>query len=752
MVTKDVFVDQLKSCSGSVDPPCQPVLCAQSRQHYPGLKYGLQGTRMENDERSERRPGEDVTDAPWFHVREVDGVTAVTASFIDLDHSTTLSTFTAMPPKRKAPSTPSAPEPSLPRRRLRSNAQTSSPTHPAVPTIRRGPPRKPAASKVTGVRNADVSQKHNPLPDRHTSRLASQSTPPASIEGSDESDADELLLSPSKSHNHVQRNPSRKLPRIVMHSVEIVLPRRHHSRIQRDDKAPQPSTRPAQPKDVLEEPAVTSTVFPAPLPLQVSTNGTVSPSRKSRPLPSPGSPVRPTHSIPTHYSQCLQAQKGAALAALRNSTPARVDGQSQEEASANTEALRQLRDLLVGTIDRGEGNSCLLVGPRGSGKSQVIEEALNSFTQPPIVIRLSGHVQHNDRLAMREIARQIAKQTGRIVNTDGDPDEVQEDNPFLDETSAALPPPSHLPTLISALPTFSRPTVVVLDAFDLFALHGRQALLYCLLDTAQSCRATKDTKGIVVIGATSRVDTINLLEKRVKSRFSGRTLRTAAPQSPQDWLAIARRVLRAPIKTKHEDWTQAWSSSVDQFLADHIVVNLFKETFGLTRDVRKLCQILTDLAITLSPTKPFPTIDLLIAAIAGQRAPHPFPILSSLSYPCMCLLVAAVHTGTAGHDSMTFEMLHESFRLQLRTSLSAPVQVEGGGIGMVRCSREVLMTSLKAFEQLITARVFAPIAAASGKTQREFLKYKCMAERDDIKKAIEASGQTNLRKWFNKAQ
>lgn len=35
-------------------------------------------------------------------------------------------------------------------------------------------------------------------------------------------------------------------------------------------------------------------------------------------------------------------------------------------------------------------------------------------------------------------------------------------------------------------------------------------------------------------------------------------------------------------------------------------------------------------------------------------------------------------------------MLHETFRDQLRSSTSAPVEVEGGGIGMVRCTREVL--------------------------------------------------------------
>jgi origin recognition complex subunit 4 len=49
-----------------------------------------------------------------------------------------------------------------------------------------------------------------------------------------------------------------------------------------------------------------------------------------------------------------------------------------------------------------------------------------------------------------------------------------------------------------------------------------------------------------------------------------------------------------------------------------------------------------------------------------------------------------MHAQTAGHDVVTFEMLHETFRDQVRSSTSAPVEVEGGGIGMVRCTRDVL--------------------------------------------------------------
>lgn len=71
------------------------------------------------------------------------------------------------------------------------------------------------------------------------------------------------------------------------------------------------------------------------------------------------------------------------------------------------------------------------------------------------------------------------------------------------------------------------PIVVVLDSFELFALRPRQTLLYGLLDAAQTSQTP-----IAIIGLTSRVvffsadtkDTVELLEKRVKSRFSHRVI------------------------------------------------------------------------------------------------------------------------------------------------------------------------------------------------------------------------------------
>lgn len=215
---------------------------------------------------------------------------------------------------------------------------------------------------------------------------------------------------------------------------------------------------------------------------------------------------------------------------------------------------------------------------------------------------------------MREIAYQLGQQTGTSflshIDEDSSDLEVDDDaNPFLDapaSTKISLPPSSHLPALISVLPTLARPTIVVLDGFDLFALHPRQSLLYCLLDTAQSCRATAGSKGLAVVGITSRIDTITILEKRVKSRFSGRMFRCAPPRKVRDWERLVKSIL-CPVNHNtprgedgHGDvaeWKVLWDSAVDKFMADRTVQTTLSETFSVTQDVRMLNRMLVSIIL-----------------------------------------------------------------------------------------------------------------------------------------------------------
>ena len=59
------------------------------------------------------------------------------------------------------------------------------------------------------------------------------------------------------------------------------------------------------------------------------------------------------------------------MVALNNPPEVDMEGDQGETPPANELAFDDLCDLLTGSVVRGEGNSCLLIGPRGSGKTRV---------------------------------------------------------------------------------------------------------------------------------------------------------------------------------------------------------------------------------------------------------------------------------------------------------------------------------------------------------------------------------------------
>jgi origin recognition complex subunit 4 len=101
------------------------------------------------------------------------------------------------------------------------------------------------------------------------------------------------------------------------------------------------------------------------------------------------------------------------------------------------------------------------------------------------------------------------------------------------------------------------------------------------------------------------VDTVNLLEKRVKSRFSGRIVRTAGPRL-KDWFRLVRGIMCVELDEIEEDqkavaaeWKVIWEAIVANFLTDQVVVDILNETFSVTRDVRILSRILVSFWLAL---------------------------------------------------------------------------------------------------------------------------------------------------------
>lgn len=233
----------------------------------------------------------------------------------------------------------------------------------------------------------------------------------------------------------------------------------------------------------------------------------------------------------------LAKTKSLVLAQLSGHAPPLTSAQSTTEdpLADNAESLKNLTELLRGTSEKGEGNSCLVQGVRGSGKTAVSRHSpaspyapspLTSLPTPsdpqpssratriflhcrrvrgasrhsPIRPSAEGRQgRHQGHWAPVWSARPGRGQGGRRrwTSTSSDYHQVASQSVVVDllfrvlqSTLAPTTLPAHLLAILTA--PSKRAIIIVLEEFDVFASFGRggrQMLLYCLCKSAKSYRS-----------------------------------------------------------------------------------------------------------------------------------------------------------------------------------------------------------------------------------------------------------------------
>ncbi|KAL9079665.1 MAG: hypothetical protein Q9157_001441 [Trypethelium eluteriae] len=219
-----------------------------------------------------------------------------------------------------------------------------------------------------------------------------------------------------------------------------------------------------------------------------------------------------TGSIPTISG----AATGPQVSLLQRIIMDRITGHRPIPLTNLSDEYAKIHSLVSQTVTAGEGNSTLIIGARGSGKTALVNAVISDLSRDHDdkfhVIRLNGFIQTDDKLALREIWRQL----GREMEVENEGEAVGKH--YADTLATLLALLSH-PSELAGQETeaVAKSVVFVMDEFDLFAMHPRQTLLYNLFDIAQSRKAP-----IAVLGLTTRLDVAEGLEKRVKSRWSHR--------------------------------------------------------------------------------------------------------------------------------------------------------------------------------------------------------------------------------------
>ena len=449
---------------------------------------------------------------------------------------------------------------------------------------------------------------------------------------------------------------------------------------------------------------------------------------------------------------CLMVADGnISLIKIKYNVLSRLTSRSLTPLTNLASEYSKVHSLLSATITAGEGNSMLVLGPRGCGKTALIETALSelgeSHGQDFHVVRLSGFNQTDDKLALRDIWRQL----GREMQVEDD--ETDAVSSYADTMASLLQVLSH-PEELSLLPNAINPSVhsqsksviFIIDEFDLFTTHSRQTLLYNLFDIAQSRKAP-----IAVVGVSTLVSAADSLEKRVKSRFSHRWVHVAPPKNIAGFEAILKSALTfsdTEIDTsaagndedndhdESENLYKAWNAYItNTFLPSTPARTLLHKTFTTTKSIPALFSAL------YFPISAIPSFTTPVSALPFPDTSPPDSILetvSSLPTLHLHLLIAAarleaIHSAT----SVTFSLAYthySSLIAQTRLQGSAAGQVAQGAIAKT-WKREV---AKGAWEELVQREcLVAASAAASAREQAlENRLYKCDVAIEEIQRVL----------------
>ncbi|XP_052824856.1 origin recognition complex subunit 4 isoform X2 [Octopus bimaculoides] len=311
------------------------------------------------------------------------------------------------------------------------------------------------------------------------------------------------------------------------------------------------------------------------------------------------------------------------------------------------EEEQQIADLVKRTINFGESNSVLLIGTRGIGKTMLLKNALKEVKKDKNVhqnlleVYLSGLLQTNDKIALKEIARQL-----HLDNTVGDKvfGSFAENLQFLLES-------------LKSGGQHSKPILFILDEFDLFAQHRNQTLLYNLFDIAQSAQAP-----ITIIGVTCRFDVMELLEKRVKSRFSHRQILLFNKLSFKEYTEVFKNYLKLPKTFPDSKFVSKWNDSIEKLGQDGTIQDVLKRQYSIDKDIRRLQTFMMGPICNLSSTQPFLQVSDFIDSFKRMSTDSKSVILHGLSILELSLVIAMKHlTELYDGEPFNFEIVYNEY-------------------------------------------------------------------------------------------
>lgn len=298
----------------------------------------------------------------------------------------------------------------------------------------------------------------------------------------------------------------------------------------------------------------------------------------------------------------------------------------------------------------------------------------------------------------------------------------------------------------------SKSVIFLLHEFDLFCSHHKQTLLYNLFDISQSAQAP-----ICVVGITRRLDVIELLEKRVKSRFSHRQV-FIFPREEEDIdsrmlrfkeimtlmnekerkqfyenkpnlkhitfteLMFLRNIYDPSLYEYSDKFAKTWNKQIEALSKNKIVYAALENLIYFNSSESFFKMFLFKLVSKLSEKHQEITPEMISELVSNYYNDEKIKILCGLTVLEISLLISIKHHSEIyDRDPFNFEIIFTRF------SKFAKISSTMQGI-----ERPVV---LKAFEHLKNLEIILPVGSTTGKVQKEFEMHKLDLTFDQIKTA-----------------
>lgn len=336
------------------------------------------------------------------------------------------------------------------------------------------------------------------------------------------------------------------------------------------------------------------------------------------------------------------------------------------------EPEQEIDRILRQAIVQKESHSTIIVGPRESYKSFLLNRELDLLSKQCagqfITIRLNGFI-HSEQAAINGIATQLEQQLKHLHDdapggsaresdiSSGSLTEVFEKILRVLDSASTNQKSTQKNTATSKLTV-----IFIFDEIDTFAGPVRQSLLYNLFDMVEHARVP-----VCIVGCTTKLNILEFLEKRVKSRFSQRIIYMPQVENLEQFVQVAGELLELDRPSAYK-YGQRWNQKIQAALSSdnselYRMVKLNYETFRSiphfrnsiiplihgAEDFESLCHLID----TCEPIKEY---------MDNQLGSSFTALIGSLSDLELAILICAARTALKTKDeTMNFNLTYAEY-------------------------------------------------------------------------------------------